>query len=221
MEKKHIVIVGAGPGIGLGAARAFGTAGFAVSLLARRQDALNDAVATLRASGVSAEAFVADAGHAAGMTAAVHEAEARLGPAEALLYNAVSFSAGLPSTVNPEILARDLNVNVIGALAAAQTVLPGMRERRTGTLLFTGGGWAHYPNPAFAAMGIGKGALRTLVSLLAKELDGSGVRAGSVTVMGTVERGTPFDPDRIGQAFLDLYQQPTEAFPVETFFRGA
>ncbi len=123
--------------------------------------------------------------------------------------------------MDPAILTHDFAVNVAGALVAARTVLPGMRQRGAGTLLFTGGGWAIYPDLAFASMGVSKGALRTLVTLLAQELKGTGIRVGTLTVMGTVQPGSAFDPDAIGRAYLDLYRQPTDGFPVEIQYRGA
>jgi NADP-dependent 3-hydroxy acid dehydrogenase YdfG len=221
MSRKHAIIVGAGPGIGLGAARAFGTDGFAVSLLARRQNHLDQATRSLNADGIAAAGFVADAGDAGSLTEALESAVARWGVADTLIYNAVSFSQGTPSTMDPAILTHDFAVNVAGALVAARTVLPGMRQRGAGTLLFTGGGWAIYPDLAFASMGVSKGALRTLVTLLAQELKGTGIRVGTLTVMGTVQPGSAFDPDAIGRAYLDLYRQPTDGFPVEIQYRGA
>ncbi len=221
MSQKHAIIVGAGPGIGLGAARAFGADGFAVSLLARRKDHLERATRSLMADGITAAGFVADAGDAGSLTGSLESAVAQWGVADTLIYNAVSFSQGTPTTVDPAILTHDFTVNVAGALIAARAVLPGMRQRGTGTLLFTGGGWAIYPDPAFASTGISKGALRTLVTLLAQELKGTGIRVGTLTVMGTVQPGSMFDPDAIGRAYLDLYRKPADGFPVEVQYRGA
>jgi len=220
MNQLHVIVVGAGPGIGLGAARAFGDAGFTVSLLARRRDHLAKAAESLRALGVTAEPFVADAGDAASLSRGIAAAVAKFGVPDTLIYNAVSFSQGMPTTVDPAILTRDFTVNVAGALVATQAVLPGMRERGAGTLLFTGGGWALYPDAVFTSMGVGKGALRTLVTLLAQELKGSAIRVGTLTVMGLVEAGSAFDPKAIGEAFLEFYRRPTKDFPVEVQYRG-
>jgi len=216
----HIIIVGAGPGIGLGVARAFGAAGFAVSLLARGQRHLDEATRSLTQAGTTVAPFIADAAQPESLRVAIEAALARFGAADALLYNVVSFSQGLPTTVDPATLTRDFNVNVVGALVAAQAVLPSMRRAGRGTLLFTGGGLAIHPDPAFASLGIGKGALRTLVMLLARELEGSGIRVSTLTIMGMVKSGSAFDPEGIGRAFLELYQKPAAAFPVEVLFRG-
>lgn len=221
MGQKHAIIVGAGPGIGLGAARAFGADGFAVSLLARGKDHLERATRSLVADGITAAGFVADAADAGSLVGGIESAISAGGVADTLIYNAVAFSQGPPTTVDPATLTHDFAVNVTGALVATKAVLPGMRQRGTGTLLFTGGGWAIYPDPAFASTGISKGALRTFVTLLAQELKGTGIRVATLTVMGTVQPGSAFDPDAIGRAYLDLYRQPTDGFPVEIQYRGA
>jgi short-subunit dehydrogenase len=220
MSQKHAIIVGAGPGIGLGAARAFGSDGFAISLLARSKDHLERATRSLVADGITAAGFVSDAADAGSLVGGLESAVAAGGIADTLIYNAVSFSQGKPTTVEPATLTHDFAVNVTGALIATKAVLSGMRQRGTGTLLFTGGGWALYPDPAFASMGVSKGALRTLVTLLAQELKQTGIRVGTLTVMGTVQPGSAFDPDAIGRAYLDLYRKPTDEFPVEVQYRG-
>ena len=99
MHRSHAIIVGAGPGIGVGAARAFGAAGFAVSLLARGQDQLAQGAKSLRSLGITAEPFVADAADPASLTRGVAAAVAQFGVADTLIYNAVSFSQGMPTTV--------------------------------------------------------------------------------------------------------------------------
>lgn len=218
---QHALIVGAGPGIGLSAAQAFGAAGMSVSLIARGEKRLEAAVRDLERARITVAGIPGDAGEANSLGGAIERATRRFGPVEVLVYNAVSFSRGLPTTVEPDVLLNDLRVNVVGALAAARAVLPGMKREERGTLLFTGGGWAIHPDPAFASMSIGKGALRTFVTLLAAELSGSAIRAATLTVMGTVAPGTPFDPGKIAEALLDLYRRPAADFAVEVQFRGA
>lgn len=86
-----------------------------------------------------------------------------------LIYNAVAFRQALPSQLKPQDLIDDLGTNLIGALAAAQTVLPVM-QAGGGSILFRGGGWALHPDPAVASTAIGKASLRHLALMLAQEL---------------------------------------------------
>lgn len=96
-----------------------------------------------------------------------------------------------------------------------------MRSQGEGSLLFRGGGWSLYPDANVSSTAIGKAGVRHLSLMLAQELEGTGVRAGTVTILGQVQAGTPFDPVRIGQAFLRMHQQPPEEFVPELKFTGS
>jgi short-subunit dehydrogenase len=122
--------------------------------------------------------------------------------------------------VGAERFAADLDVSVVGAFTAAQHVLPAMRARSAGTVLLTGGGFAFEPIPEMASLDVGKAAIRNLAFSLHADLKDSGVHAATVTICGTVAPGTPFDPDRIADAYWQLHVQPTGAFERELQFRG-
>lgn len=210
-RQPRCIIVGFGPGLGAAIARRFAREGFAVLGLSRdpmRQADLVTAGITLAA---------ADAAEATGLAAAL------AGGADVLVYNAYRATiVADPSTLDPAELVADFRVNVAGALAAVQAVLPGMRARGAGSLIFTGGGLALDPTgwlPA-ASLAIGKAGLRSLAQTLHAELAPQGIHAGMVTVAGTVAPGTAFDPDRIADAFFDLHRDPRGAFRAEIIFRG-
>lgn len=221
MTQPLAVVVGFGPGVGFGTARAFGRAGFALALLSRTPAKQEAAVGELADAGYAAAGFRADAADPASLATALDQARARFGEPEVLVYNAVAFRQATPTALTPEHLVEDFRTNVAGALAAANLVLPVMIARRAGAVLFTGGGWALYPSAEVASTAIGKAGVRHLALMLSEELQGTGVRAGTVTVLGQVAAGTPFDPDRIGQAFVDLYRRPAESFRPEVLFDGA
>jgi NAD(P)-dependent dehydrogenase (short-subunit alcohol dehydrogenase family) len=220
LPKPHAIIVGFGPGNGLGIGGAFGLAGFSLSLIARNPNELKDEILALIQAGSPAEAFTADAGDAIALADAIRRATEIFGPAEVIVYNVLASSQGRPSAIDPGRLTQDFGVNVSGALTSVRAVLPEMLRRGKGTILFTGGGWAIYPSVDFASASLGKCAQRMLALLLAEELQGTGVRAGTLTIMGSVRRNTPFDPDRIGEAFVDMYRQPTSTFQAEVQFTG-
>ena len=142
-------------------------------------------------------------------TTALTRAVTASGPVSVLIYNAYRATMGDagPASIDPGELIADFRVNVAGALAAAQAVLPAMRAARAGTILLTGGGLALDPTgwlPA-ASLAIGKAGLRSLALTLHKELSPAGIHAGTVTIAGQIEAGTAFDPARIAEAFWDLH----------------
>jgi NAD(P)-dependent dehydrogenase (short-subunit alcohol dehydrogenase family) len=205
-------VIGFGPGLGVAIARRFAAEGYAVLGLARdpgRHAAL---------AGPGIRLAAADAADPASLAAALAEG------AEVLVYNAYRATIAMPgpSALAPTALVEDFTVNVAGALAAAQAVLPGMRAAGRGTILLTGGGLALNPLnwlPA-ASLAIGKAGLRSLALTLHAELAPEGVHAATVTVDGAVAPGTPFDPDLVAAAFWALHRDPPGAFRAEIVFRG-
>jgi NAD(P)-dependent dehydrogenase (short-subunit alcohol dehydrogenase family) len=221
MSQPLCLIVGFGPGNGLGIARAFGRAGFALALLSRNPAKQAPWQVSLENDGIAARQYSADAANEASLNGAIAKAENELGGTIVLVYNALSATFGKPSTLAPETLVTDFRVNVTGALAAVRAVLPGMKTRGHGSILFTGGGWALQPWDEAASPSIGKAGLRSLAFTLAQELHGTGVRVGTVTICGEVAPGTPFDPDKIGEIFLAMHRAPKNEFQTEVVFKGS
>lgn len=206
---KQCFIIGYGPGVGHGVATAFAGAGYDLALFSRTPEK--------HGSLKKSQSFAADAGDETALAAALHEAIAKVGKPDVLVYNAVAFRAATPTKVTSSELRSDFSTNVVGALVAAQTVLPAMRGE--GTILFTGGGWALYPDASVCSTAIGKAGLRHLALMLNQEMQGSSIRVGTLTILGVVEPGTRFDPSLVGQAFLAMAQQPTADFQSEVQFR--
>ncbi len=206
------VVVGIGPGLGAALAHRFATGGFAVTGLAR------DPARVAPIDGVTMRA--ADAADPAGLSAAIMDG----GPVQVLIYNAyrATMAQGGPSNLSPASLVEDFQVNVAGALAAVQAVLPPMRAGGSGTILLTGGGLALDPTgwlPA-ASLAVGKAGLRSLALTLHKELAPEGIHVGTVTVAGQIQPGTAFAPERIAEAFWDLHSDAKDRFRPEVVFKG-
>lgn len=220
MSDKLCVIVGAGPGVSGAVAARFAQEGFQLVLVARRAEALASYVAELRQAGATATGFTADASDPAALTQAFDQIKAQVGEPEVLVYNAAAVVQGPPSTLSAESLRHDFKVNVVGAVIAAQQVIPGMRIRRRGTILFTGGGLALNPYPAYASLAIGKAGLRNLTYSLAAELEPDGIHVATVTIAGFVQSGTPFAPELIAEAYWTLYTQTPGAWEREIIYQG-
>ena len=133
---KHIVVTGASAGIGLVSARMLAARGARVSLIARRQDVLDEAVAEL---GANAAGFAADVGEKAQLEAAIDAAAAHFGPVEALFANAGLTGGFTPFTAfDPDVFEQTIRVNLTSVFWAAQKVLPAMIAAQKGTILITG-----------------------------------------------------------------------------------
>lgn len=207
MSDKICVIVGAGSGISLAVAKRFANEGFQIVLVARRADALETYMAELHQTGASGRSFVADAGDVTSLRQAFDQIRAQIGEPGVLVYNAAALVQGPPSTIDGESMVRDFKVNVVGAVVAAQQVIPSMRARRSGTILFTGGGLALNPMPQYASLALGKAALRNLVYSLGAELEPDGIHVATVTIAGFIKPGTHFAPELIAEVYWKLHRQ--------------
>ena len=117
---------------------------------------------------------------------------------------------------------REFRVNVGGALVCAQQVVPAMKGKRAGTLLFTGGGLALDPWPQMASLAVGKAGIKNLAHTLHKELKADGIRVATVTVDGLVKPGAgPLDPTAIADVFFQLHEQPAESGDAERVVKAA
>ena len=93
------------------------------------------------------------------------------------------------------------DVDVIGAVVAAQVAAPVLRAAGGGTLLATSGGFADNPVPALASLSMGKAALRSAQTLIAVGVRDGDIHAATVTIAGAVKAGTDFDPNNIAELF--------------------
>src|SRR3954466_15000138 len=151
-----IVIVGAGPNLGLAIARRFGREGFAVGLVSRTQSKLDDLAGRLEADGIGAGGGAADIRDAAALTSAIESLAEKLGPVEVLEYSplpAREFMKPILETTVDDVRG-PLEFSILGAGAAATAVIGPMLERGSGTILFTTGGAAINPYPLRAGVGI-------------------------------------------------------------------
>jgi NADP-dependent 3-hydroxy acid dehydrogenase YdfG len=199
----HLLIVGAGPGISAATVRRLTREGDAVSLIARRDETLAELADDLRGCGVVGRA-PAEAGDPASLTAAVELFVETFGPVDVLLYNvSVGRQVAIPD-LTPEDLLADLAAGAVGLQTAVRAVLPGMRERGSGTVLVTGSGSADRPITSMATLGVQKAALRALAQVQAEALAPEGIHVATVTIRGLVGEDRQITPERVAALYAEL-----------------
>lgn len=217
---ESLVIIGVGPNLGLSIGRAFGSRGSKVALIARRDEALQRYAATLREEGITAVGIAADAGDPPSLRAALDRAELEHGSTTVLVYNAVAHPAGNPLDLPVDDLVSTFEVNVGGALVAAQHVAGGMRRGSKGTILFTGGGntFDGIRCPIASSLTITKTSLRALAFALADQLGPAGVHVATINILGSIEPGSRFDPDLVAESYWALHDSPPTSWLRELVF---
>src|SRR5579864_3368227 len=216
----HLLLIGAGPGVGASVVRRFGREGFRSTLISRGET-LDRLASELRGGGLEIEAISADIEDLDGYRETLERIFSAPGVPGVVVYNAALPDPGEILDTTVERLRTAYDVDVLGAVVAAQVAAPVLRTAGTGTLLFTSGGFADHPVPAVASLSIGKAALRAAATLIAAGVRDDGIHAATITIAGQVVRGTAFDPDRIAELFWTAHSDPVDAWQTEYRFTGA
>jgi NAD(P)-dependent dehydrogenase (short-subunit alcohol dehydrogenase family) len=151
-----------------------------VALGARRLERLEEVAREVDAAGGSGLALALDVTDAGSIERFVARAREALGPIDALVSNAGVGAPGLLHEVEDRDLRLELDTNLLGPLRLARCVLPAMRARRSGDLVFVTSQNAVLPRPFQVGYTASKAGLEGAVRALAMELEGSGVRASIV-----------------------------------------
>lgn len=216
---RHILIIGAGPGLGASLASRFGREGFTVTVAGRQLARLEDLADELRGAGVKADTLVVDAGNPNELRSALTELAQRLAP-DVVIYNAALMAANDLLTSDTDQLLNAYATDVVGAITTVQVFAPAMRGASAGTVLLSGGIYGVTPNPEYSTLSLGKAALRAAATLLHDPLKRDGVHLATVTIAGAIVPDTEFDPERIADTYWALHSQPAAEWTAETLFDG-
>ncbi|EPP23666.1 SDR family oxidoreductase [Vibrio fluvialis] len=221
--KKLVVITGASSGIGEAIARRLSAEGHPLLLLARRVECLEalNLPNTLCAR--------VDVTEQASFEAAIANAEAEFGPADALINNAGVMLLGQIDTQDASEWKRMFDVNVLGLLNGMQAVLAPMKARNTGTIINISSIAGKKTFPDHAAYCGTKFAVHAISENVREEVAASNVRVTTIAP-GAVETelvphitsdaiktgydawkqemGGVLDADDVARAVVFAYQQP-------------
>jgi NAD(P)-dependent dehydrogenase (short-subunit alcohol dehydrogenase family) len=224
------VILGVGPGRGLGAAlcRRFAALGFGVVVAGRSADKLEQVVQEIEASGGQATARVCDATSENSVNALFEDIDE---PVELAIYNVGNNTPGRIMDMDYAYFQQSLALGPMGGFLFGRAALRQMVPQGAGTLLFTGASASLRGRPNFGAFNASKGALRNLAQAMAKEYAEAGIHIGHVVIDGPIggdkiEQGFPeyaakrgvdglISLEGIVDGFEFLYRQPKTAWSFE------
>jgi short-subunit dehydrogenase len=206
IDRRRLLLVGAGPGLGLAVARRFAVGGYRVTLLARNTDRLGDLVHSLDDTGAEIDTIEADASDSDDLRTRITELYGTDGAPGVVIYNAVMGAPDQLMSSTAAHLQTAYAVDVIGAIVIAQVAAPAMKAVGFGIIVVTGGGFADHPIPALATVSLGKAALRSAATMLGTDLGPDGIRVATLTIAGQIVAGTAFDPERIAERYWEVVQ---------------
>ena len=183
VRKRVAVVAGAGPGNGVALARRFADGGYAVALLARDVAKIVDLAGDIE----GAVAYGCDISDPSAVTTVFEKIAAELGAVDVLLFNAGSGVFKSVEEITPAEFEDAWRVNAYGSFLCSQAVIPAMKARGAGAILFTGATASLRGGKATAAFAPAKAAQRSLAESMARALWPLGIHVGLMIVDGVVD----------------------------------
>ena len=181
LSGRTALITGASRNIGRAVALAFAAEGADLLLNTRtNREELEAVAADCRKAGVRVATALADVADAAAVEAMVAQGLRELGAIDVLVCNAAIRPHTSLADTSVEDRHRVLGVNLHSAFYLARAVVPGMKERRRGSIIALGGLSSLTGRPNTAAVTAAKTGLLGLVRALAAELGPFGIRANMI-----------------------------------------
>ena len=199
LEGKTVVVMGVGEGLGREVAEKAARDGAQVVLAARTRGQLEAVARSIDPSGERVVWLPTDLGDDQQVEALADLAMSRFGSLHALVQ--VAALAALHGGFEDSPLddwERAYRVNVAGTVRMARAVVPRMRRSGGGSIVLVGSLAATLPTTAQAAYAASKGALRSAMYYMARELGPDRIRVN--TVVPTWMWGPPVQAFVAGQA---------------------
>ena len=155
-DKPIAIVTGVGPGTGSAIVRRFAAEGFRVIALARSPDRALEAELT------DTHAMICDVSSESQVRDAIANIRKSYGSPNVLIHNAVGGGWGTFLEIEPKMLDRNFQVNVMGLLYLAREVAPDMIKAGSGTILVTGNTSAIRGKANFSGFAPTKAAQRIL-----------------------------------------------------------
>ncbi|KAK7972880.1 hypothetical protein PG988_007014 [Apiospora saccharicola] len=235
-QRRLLVLIGSGPGIGVATASLFASKGFSVALLSRDDERLQEDAAKVRSSvtagevTVKVESFPVDARDHVALRTALEAVHASLGPPEVVVYNAARVGFSQFGEFTPDELLDDFKVNGVGIYTASVWAMPYLVElasssssqeeereengrRRHPSFLLSGSGINYSPLPPIFSLSMQKAAQSNLLKTLEQMFGPQGVHIARLDINGFVrEDDEVMAPARCAEQHWRLSQQDRDSW---------
>jgi NADP-dependent 3-hydroxy acid dehydrogenase YdfG len=181
LTNQVVMIIGASSGIGRETAKLFAKEGAKVMAAARREERLRTLQTELAGAGFTIEIGVADASKVEDMERLAEETRTKLGEPDILVYNTgTNIKDRALTALKPARWDMMVAVNMSGAFYATQAVLPGMRTRKSGHLIYVASISSVVPDVSGAAYQAAKRGLLGMAHAVRVEEKENGIRTCTV-----------------------------------------
>ncbi|KEF51485.1 uncharacterized protein A1O9_12402 [Exophiala aquamarina CBS 119918] len=223
MAYKLLVILGAGPGLGLATALEFASKGFDIALLSRNSQRLESDVATVQVTSplVKVQAFKVDVGDHVALKNTLQRVETEMGIPEVVYYNAARVQPSRIGDASPQFMLEDFKSMNIGMYVAATWALPHLNSvaQEPGTrpsFLFGNSGIYEYPISDFFSLSMQKAAQTNFAGSFSQIAGPKGIHVASVNIGGIISDGDPeMNAKLIASKLWELYSQDKDNWSFE------
>jgi len=217
---KVVLITGASVGIGWAAALRFAQLGAKLSLLDINMEQLEKVKTKLAPYTQDVLIFHCDVSNEAQVKQAVAVTLQAFGQIDVLVNNAALWRNVQPFGETPDDIWKTYwEINVMGVVYCTRAVLPGMLERKSGSIVNVASVAGVYGNANMACYSATKGAVIALTQALAKEVATQGVRVNAVSpgtvsssAVEDIQHTTPNPLSYMGRSGSDLENANTICF---------
>ena len=165
-----VVVTGASSGVGRAVARAFGSVGARVALVARNPEALENAAREIVRSGGDAAVFAVDVSNPEALDGVARTVVARWGSLDVWVNDAMVTVMSPVAEMTPHEFRRVTEVTYLGTVYGTLSALRLMRPRDRGVILQIGSALAYRSIPLQSAYCGAKAAIRGFTDSLRSEL---------------------------------------------------
>ncbi len=201
------LVTGASSGIGEATARALAREGYALALIARRKDRLDQLVAEIESRGGKALALAVDLADAEATQQAARDAIAWLGRVDLLVNNAGYSPGAAIEQVTRQDLRHIFDVNLLSALQLIGALTPQMRAQGGGRIINVGSVAALVPAPLAIPYAATKVGMHAATDALRLELGRFGITL-SLVIPGFVDTAVFDNARNASQALRDDPDNP-------------
>ena len=176
-------MTGVGPGTGSAIVRRFAQGPYEVAMIARSEERLRELARDIPGT----HAFPADVTDTHQMGAVLGRITRELGAPEVVIHNAVGGAFGNFQEIDPAVLERNFQINVMALLHLVRRTAPAMIEAGRGAIIVTGNTSALRGKANFAGFAPTKAAQRVLTESIARELGPKGIHVAYIVIDAVID----------------------------------
>lgn len=203
-----LVIAGVGSGLSASIARKFAQNNWSIGLIARSAPRAEALAEEISSEDLDIATVQADVSVPVEVEAAFDSIRTKLGQIDVLVNHAAAFCRGGISDLSPSDFEKMWRVCAFGAFLCSNEVVPKMKQRNEGTIIFTGANVSKRAQKNAVGFSSAKFATRGLAQGMAKELGPEDIHVAHVVIHGQID--TPRNREFLSDVDPDSLLNPDE-----------